>query len=119
MNPITLGISLSFWLFVSILNPEPAAAHLYTSDRGIIDGTWQLGGDDLTPRGDRVVWEFYYADPDQVAWSSPDNPDLFVKMWFDHSGSLFSAQLYPKSRMKDEVDGYSITERKDGVSYSS
>lgn len=55
---------------------------------GSIDGVWKLGGQDLTARGDQVVWGYFYADPGQVSWGSKNNPELFVKIWFDAGGRI-------------------------------
>ena len=33
-----------------------------------------------------MVWGHFYASPSDVTWGSQDNPDLFVKIWFDVSG---------------------------------
>lgn len=59
-----------------------------TEDKGAIQGVWQLGGTDTTSRGDQVVWGHFYASPDDVSWGSLNNPDLFVKIWFDQSGRI-------------------------------
>lgn len=61
-------------------------AIIQTEEKGPVDAIWRLGGEDLTARGDNVVWGHFYADPDDVTWGSPDNPDLFVKIWFDVTG---------------------------------
>ena len=47
-----------------------------------------LGGQDTTARGDQVVWGFFYASPSDVSWGNEDNPDLYVKIWFDVSGRI-------------------------------
>jgi hypothetical protein len=59
-----------------------------TEERGPIEAVWQLGGDAGTSRGDRVIWGYFYANPDDVTWGSRDNPDLYVKIWFDAGGRL-------------------------------
>ncbi len=64
------------------------AAHINTVEKGRIPAVWRKGGDDLTEAGDTVVWGYFYADPSDVNWGSPDNPDLFVKIWFDHTGRI-------------------------------
>ncbi|MBW2738447.1 MAG: hypothetical protein JRE64_06250, partial [Deltaproteobacteria bacterium] len=46
------------------------------------------GGEDVTSRGDRVIWGHFYASPSGVTWGSENNPDLFVKIWFDVSGRV-------------------------------
>jgi len=60
-----------------------------TVEKGAIDGVWRLGGDDTTFRNDRVVWGLFYADPSKVTWGSRENPDAFVKIWFDINGILY------------------------------
>jgi hypothetical protein len=59
-----------------------------TVEKGPIDAVWRLGGQDTTARGDQVVWGHFYASPSDVTWGSQDNPDLFVKIWFDESGRV-------------------------------
>ena len=60
-----------------------------TVDQGSIEGSWQLGGRDITARGDQVVWGYFYADPNIMSWGSRENPDVFVKIWYDFSGAVF------------------------------
>lgn len=62
---------------------------IHTEDKGPIEGVWHLGGQDTTARGDIVIWGYFYANPDQVSWGSPDNPDLFVKIWIDAYGPVY------------------------------
>ena len=59
-----------------------------TVEKGAIDAVWRLGGQDTTSRGDQVVWGHFYASPSDVTWGSSNNPDLFVKIWFDVSGRV-------------------------------
>jgi hypothetical protein len=33
-------------------------------------------------------WEHFYTNPSDVTWGSENNPDLFVKIWFDVSGRV-------------------------------
>jgi len=61
-------------------------ALIHTVEKGAVGAVWQKGGEDLTSRGDKVIWGYFYADPADVSWGSPQNPDLFVKIWFDISG---------------------------------
>jgi outer membrane protein assembly factor BamB len=61
---------------------------IHTEEKGPIDAIWQIGGTDNTIRGDEVLWGYFYADPSDVDWGSADNPDLFVKIWFDVSGRI-------------------------------
>jgi hypothetical protein len=59
-----------------------------TEERGPIEAIWQPGGEDRTDRGDEVVWGYFYASPSDVTWGSRDNPDLYVKIWFDAGGRI-------------------------------
>jgi hypothetical protein len=63
-------------------------AVIRTEEKGAIDAVWQKGGEDTTSRGDRVIWGHFYASPSDVTWGSQNNPDLFVKIWFDVSGRV-------------------------------
>ncbi len=53
-----------------------------------IEAVWHKGGGGATESGDQVLWGHFYASPDAVSWGSENNPDLFVKIWFDHSGRV-------------------------------
>ncbi len=61
---------------------------IHTEEKGPIEGMWRQGGYDTTGRGDEVVWGHIYASPDDVAWGNLNNPDLFVKIWFDAGGRI-------------------------------
>jgi len=81
------------------IEPEPETGtlvtpHLWiravidTEEKGPVEAVWQEGGRDNTQAGDTVIWGYFYASPDDVSWGSRQNPDLFVKIWFDHGGRL-------------------------------
>jgi hypothetical protein len=72
----------------SIINDLTIGSIINTIEKGPIDAVWRFGGQDTTARGDEVVWGHFYADPLDVTWGSQDNPDLFVKIWFDVSGRV-------------------------------
>jgi len=68
---------------------------------GPIDAVLYKGGEKMTERGDTVIWGYFYVDPDilgilhdwgydtpDVSWGSKDNPDLYVKIWFDVTGRI-------------------------------
>ena len=63
-------------------------AVINTMEKGEIEAVWYQGGQGTTKNGDKVVWGFFYANPTDVNWGSPNNPDLFVKIWFDKSGRV-------------------------------
>ena len=64
-------------------------ARIHTAEAGKISACWREGGRASTTRGDEVIWGYFYADPEQVSWGCPDNPDVFVKVWSDHEGTRF------------------------------
>jgi hypothetical protein len=72
----------------STINNLRIGSLINTVEKGPIEAVWRLGGQDTTARGDQVVWGHYYANPSDVTWGSQDNPDLFVKIWFDVSGRV-------------------------------
>ena len=72
----------------SIINAARIGSIINTVEKGPIDAVWRLGGQDTTSRGDQVVWGHFYASPSDVTWGSENNPDLFVKMWFDVTGRV-------------------------------
>jgi sugar lactone lactonase YvrE len=61
---------------------------IQTEDRGPIEAVWKQGGDSMTSQGDRVIWGYFYADSRDVSWGYEQNPDLFVKIWYDHTGRI-------------------------------
>ncbi|MBW2738450.1 MAG: M4 family metallopeptidase [Deltaproteobacteria bacterium] len=72
----------------SIINDLRIGSIINTVEKGPIDALWRLGGQDTTSRGDQVVWGHFYASPSDVTWGSSNNPDLFMKIWFDVSGRV-------------------------------
>ncbi len=63
-------------------------AVIHTEEKGPIDAVWREGGRENTSRGDTVLWGHFHASPDDVTWGSGNNPDLFVKIWFDVGGRV-------------------------------
>ncbi len=63
-------------------------AVIQTQEKGPVEAVWKKGGEDTTQAGDHVIWGYFYASPDDVSWGSENNPDVFVKIWFDRSGRL-------------------------------
>ena len=47
---------------------------------------WKSVGTDTTPSGAKVVSGYFYADPDDFAYGSVYNPEVFVKVYIDPSG---------------------------------
>ncbi len=58
------------------------------TETGVHRAQWRLGGEDTTPRGDKVMWGYYYVSPEDVSWGNADNPEVFVKIWFDIDGRI-------------------------------
>ena len=77
-------------------NAEPNDGYAVTSElwmRAVlkvsenpIDLVWTMVGADITPSGDQVVSGYFYADPDDFAYGSPYNPEVFVKIYITSSG---------------------------------
>jgi hypothetical protein len=63
-------------------------AVIHTVEKGPVEAVWEKGGEDTTSGGHKVIWGYYYASPDDVSWGSRENPDLFVKIWFDADGRI-------------------------------
>jgi carboxyl-terminal processing protease len=63
-------------------------AVIHTVEKGSVEAVWQKGGENSFEDGGRVIWGYFYASPVDVAWGSRENPDLFVKIWFDRNGRL-------------------------------
>jgi len=74
--------------FSPIENDLKIRAVIETEEKGEIEAVWSKGGEAITARGDKVIWGHFYASPADVTWGSPENPDLFVKIWFDVSGRI-------------------------------
>ena len=47
---------------------------------------WREVGSDTTPSGDTVVSGYFYADPNDFAYGSQYNPELFVKIYIATNG---------------------------------
>ena len=53
---------------------------------GAVTLIWKEVGTDITPSGAQVVSGYFYADPDDFAYGSPYNPEVFVKIYIDPNG---------------------------------
>ena len=63
-------------------------AVIKTEEKGEIEALWKEGGREKTQGGDEVIYGHFYASPSDVNWGSGQNPDVFVKIWFDRSGRI-------------------------------
>ncbi|MEZ5673375.1 MAG: C1 family peptidase [Thiotrichaceae bacterium] len=70
------------------INGLRIGAFIDTTEKGNIQAAWHLGGTGVSARGDQVVWGYFYADPKDVSWGNANNPDAYVKIWFDISGRI-------------------------------
>lgn len=70
------------------LNNLRIGAGIHTVEKGAISAVWNAGGQSTTERGDKVMWGYFSADPADVDWGNPNNPEVFVKIWFDKSGRV-------------------------------
>jgi len=53
---------------------------------GAVNLIWKEVGTDITPSGDRVVSGYFYADPNDFAYGSMYNPEVFVKVYIASNG---------------------------------
>ena len=72
----------------SVINGLWIGSVMRTDELGAIDAVWRLGGANITLSGAQVAWGFFHADPELLAWGSRENPDVFVKVWFDVTGRI-------------------------------
>lgn len=63
-------------------------AVINTVEKGPLEAIWKSGNDSPTVRGDRVIWGYFYASPTDVAWGNENNPEAFVKIWYDVNGRI-------------------------------
>ena len=47
---------------------------------------WKIVGTDSTPSGDKVISGYFYASPDDFAYGSEYNPEVFVKVFIAKNG---------------------------------
>jgi hypothetical protein len=59
-----------------------------------IEGVWRNGGSDTTTSGDQVAWGYFYADPKDVSWGSQQNPDVYVKFWYDKKANRIDVNFF-------------------------
>ncbi len=89
---LILGISVQVYALTpqgQMVNDDlKIGAVIHTMEKGEIEAVWYKGGEGTTKDGSKVVWGFFYANPTDVNWGSINNPDLFVKIWFDKSGRV-------------------------------
>ncbi|MCD4722722.1 MAG: hypothetical protein K8S13_23125 [Desulfobacula sp.] len=83
-----VSVSISYGSSYTVTTDLTIRAVINTVEKGAIDAVWSKGGEETTSSGDKVIWGFFYASPSDVTWGSENNPDLYVKIWFDHGGRI-------------------------------
>lgn len=68
-------VTSSLWL-KAVLQPASGPVNLI----------WKEVGSDTTPSGDRVISGYFYADPNDFAYGSLYNPEIFVKIYIASNG---------------------------------
>jgi len=63
-------------------------ATIRTVEKGNIVAIYKFRGSATSNRGDRVFWGYYHADPKDVSWGNVNNPEIFVKVWYDITGRI-------------------------------
>ncbi|MCD4722721.1 MAG: hypothetical protein K8S13_23120 [Desulfobacula sp.] len=82
------SVSISYASSYTVTTDLTIRAIINTVEKGAIDAVWSKGGEETTSSGDKVIWGFFYASSSDVTWGSENNPDLYVKIWFDHGGRI-------------------------------
>ena len=82
------SVSISYASSYPVTTDLTIRAVINTVEKGAIDAVWSKGGEETTSSGDKVIWGFFYASSSDVTWGSENNPDLYVKIWFDHGGRI-------------------------------
>ncbi|MCD4720501.1 MAG: hypothetical protein K8S13_11680 [Desulfobacula sp.] len=83
-----ISVSISYGSSYQATTDLTIRAVINTVEAGDVDAVWKKGGEETTSGGDRVIWGYFYASPSDVNWGSENNPDLYVKIWFDRSGRI-------------------------------
>jgi len=74
------NLDIGFYILAAIDTEEGQSRDVHTR--------FKQGGFATTSSSDKVMWGYFYADPYDVGWGNPDNPDLYVKVWIDHTGRV-------------------------------
>jgi len=59
-----------------------------TVEVGLIPMVYYAASTGTTSRGDAVLGGYYYVDHAWISWGSINNPEAFLKVWFDISGRI-------------------------------
>jgi len=103
---------------IRLISPDNSdlriGAVIHTEEKGPVEAVWQKGGEERTGAGHHVIWGHFFADPDDVEWGGRQNPDLFVKIWFDADGRTdvnFFHVSVPDIDVQSEMAGYEQKQR--------
>lgn len=78
--PLMTSQTVGGWsTFPTGTNELGIRALIHTEDKGTIEGVWKKGGEATVSVG-KLIWGYFYANPSDVSWGNPDNPDMFVKI---------------------------------------
>lgn len=94
-------------------------AVIHTEDNGDLQAAWHLGGSSKTSRGDEVAWGFFYADPNQIGWGFENNPDVYVKVWYDAQDKRLDVNFFHVSVPNISVYSGSTTQRYDSMTQTT
>lgn len=95
------------------ITPELWAKAILRTSTKDVTLVWSEVGTDITPSGAQVVSGYFYADPDDFAYGSQYNPEVFVKVYIDPSGwaniafnhvTVDDVNIYSAHRYRGVVD---------------
>ena len=107
-------VAENLWIKAMIQDEGGSPRYLY-GDNPPFETVWKQGGEAKTAQGDRVIWGYFYVSPTVVSWGQEQNPELFVKIWYDHTGRI-DVNFFHVS--VPDIDVYSAIGEIDQVSYS-
>ncbi len=78
---------------------------------------WKMVGADITPSGDQVISGYFYADPNDFAYGSVYNPEVFVKIYVAKNGwcNIAYNHVTVDDVMVDSAHNYAGTPTKTGL----
>ncbi len=74
------NLKIGFYISATINTEEGNSRDVHT--------IFKFGGSTKTSSNDSVMWGYFYASPADVSWGNLNNPDLYVKVWIDHTGRV-------------------------------
>jgi hypothetical protein len=87
-------------------------AVINTVEKGPVDAVFYNGGEKTTSRGDKVIWGYFYASPDDVSWGDQTttmaNRYVRHEYWKNGDNSEFAGQ-YTGTFSGDDYGTFSVT----------